>query len=470
MKVSIQNLGAVKQAEIEIKPLTVFVGENGTGKTWAAYALAGILGRVGYSNFTVSYLHQKLANPPEFPEIEQAVQQVIEEGTARIDVVEFAEKYLLVFLNAIAVHARQWLPAFLGTPQSDFSELRFVFKELSMSLAIGTLMDLPLRQGWAVGKDNEPKLSLLKSRGERYLYIVTTSSDVQSIMPVSAFRENIIQQVFLLLHWSVDSNAVSFVVERTALPTLLPNTPDFLQRMDVFANPWSEGMAVPTQNDSTFVLSSTLQLVSEGKDAIALQQEDRQSYVRLSQLLEEDVLLGRVSYKQVPMTNYWELYYDFGKGHPLELRAASSMVKQLALLVLYLRYLAQKNDVIVIDEPEMNLHPEAQARMTEFLCMLVNAGLNVIVTTHSSYIVDHLANLLKAAKSSDKAELAERFFLKDERAFIAQDKVSVYQFEDGSAHSILDEDGYIDWQTFSDVSERMLRLADIVEDYQGAVV
>ena len=43
MKVEIRNLGVIKKAEIDLKPLTVFIGRNGTGKTWTAYTLASIL-------------------------------------------------------------------------------------------------------------------------------------------------------------------------------------------------------------------------------------------------------------------------------------------------------------------------------------------------------------------------------------------------------------------------------------------
>ncbi len=44
MKVTIKNLGAVREAEIELKPLTVFVGPNNTGKTWTAYIVSAIFG------------------------------------------------------------------------------------------------------------------------------------------------------------------------------------------------------------------------------------------------------------------------------------------------------------------------------------------------------------------------------------------------------------------------------------------
>jgi polynucleotide 5'-kinase involved in rRNA processing len=47
MKITISNLGVVKKAEIDVKPLTILVGENNTGKTWLAYTLAGTLGQYG---------------------------------------------------------------------------------------------------------------------------------------------------------------------------------------------------------------------------------------------------------------------------------------------------------------------------------------------------------------------------------------------------------------------------------------
>ncbi|WP_165774562.1 AAA family ATPase [Candidatus Viridilinea mediisalina] len=42
MKAIIQNLGSVSAAEIELKPLTIFVGPNNAGKTWTAYTLASL--------------------------------------------------------------------------------------------------------------------------------------------------------------------------------------------------------------------------------------------------------------------------------------------------------------------------------------------------------------------------------------------------------------------------------------------
>jgi predicted ATPase len=50
MKVEICHLGVINSASIELKPLTVFIGENSTGKTWrlAHYSLS--LGNMALKN------------------------------------------------------------------------------------------------------------------------------------------------------------------------------------------------------------------------------------------------------------------------------------------------------------------------------------------------------------------------------------------------------------------------------------
>ena len=43
MKISVENLGVLKQAEFELGDLTIICGSNNTGKTYATYALYGFL-------------------------------------------------------------------------------------------------------------------------------------------------------------------------------------------------------------------------------------------------------------------------------------------------------------------------------------------------------------------------------------------------------------------------------------------
>ena len=43
MKISIENLGVLRKAEFELGELTLICGKNNTGKTYATYALLGLI-------------------------------------------------------------------------------------------------------------------------------------------------------------------------------------------------------------------------------------------------------------------------------------------------------------------------------------------------------------------------------------------------------------------------------------------
>ena len=72
----------------------------------------------------------------------------------------------------------------------------------------------------------------------------------------------------------------------------------------------------------------------------------------------------------------------------------SSSVRALADLWLFLRYYAQEGDLLIIDEPELNLHPKNQRFMARLLAMISRAGINVLITTHSEYILRELNCLI----------------------------------------------------------------------------
>jgi predicted ATPase len=176
----------------------------------------------------------------------------------------------------------------------------------------------------------------------------------------------------------------------------------------------------------------------------------------LAEIAEQEVLGGSVNFKpRAGDLGLGEAFFSYAKGRELEVQAASSMVRELAPVLLCLKGGAWVGDWFVIDEPEMNLHPRAQAAVAEFLCLLVNSGLRVLISTHSPYIVDHVANLIAGAKDSDKKGLAEHFYLRRADAFIEREKVSISLFDKGTVTNILTEDGNVDWGTFSDVSTEL---------------
>jgi hypothetical protein len=120
------------------------------------------------------------------------------------------------------------------------------------------------------------------------------------------------------------------------------------------------------------------------------------------------------------------LSYQYDKDNALPITIASSSVKSLYHLDLYINNLAKKNDILLIDEPELNLHPDNQRKMARVIARLVNAGVKVLLTTHSDYLVRELNNAIMLSNElPDKQSIMEANQLV-KTDILTPDQVSAY--------------------------------------------
>jgi len=451
MKLEIRNLGVVEKAEIDLKPLTVFIGRNGEGKTWAAYTLSAILGQQGSENYLKAYLDGKTQQT--YLIIDSALQQLLDEGNAQIDMIQFANDCAETYINDVARLAPNWMRYFMATERADFENLQVDFKLEETKLEF-------LERIKSVSVQREISLGLLnsvKESGETILYFYSGGGKDLNKLPIKAIKQFISQEIFQMLHGSIYDYIYTFPTERTTFITFPFSS--FRVREIRGEEPLKERekselgrRGTPLLEPVKRFLEMILTIYQKKDREEEIKENPRlQEYINLADFLEKEILQGKVGFETSELRK--ELLFQPKESTKLEMPIVSSMVKELAPLVLCLRYLVEPNELLIIDEPEMNLHPAAQVEIAEFLAMLVNAGLHVLITTHSPYIVDHLANLMQAAKHEDPDSIKEIFYLERTDAFIPQEKVSVYLFEDGTAKNIVSEEGTINWETFGNVSD-----------------
>ena len=77
------------------------------------------------------------------------------------------------------------------------------------------------------------------------------------------------------------------------------------------------------------------------------------------------------------------------------------MVSELAPVVLYLRHVVAPTDLLIIDEPESHLHPAMQVAFTRQVASIVRAGVRVILTTHSEWVLEELGNVVGRGRLAD---------------------------------------------------------------------
>ena len=115
----------------------------------------------------------------------------------------------------------------------------------------------------------------------------------------------------------------------------------------------------------------------------------------LAKQFEESLLAGRVRVERSEANYPSFLYRPEGWEEDLPLMRTSSMVSELAPVVLYLRHVVRSGDVLIVEEPEAHLHPAMQAKFARELARLVRAGVRVVLTTHSEWLLEQIGNLVR---------------------------------------------------------------------------
>ena len=161
-----------------------------------------------------------------------------------------------------------------------------------------------------------------------------------------------------------------------------------------------------------------------------------------------------------------EKYFD------IPLHIASSSARGLSDLYFFLRHKAEKNTLLIIDEPESHLDTHNQRLLARLLASIVRVGLKVLVTTHSDYLIKEINNLIMLSRPfAGKADLAKKFkYSKNE--FLTPDSVRAYVAENNGLTSCRVDDFGIDMpvfdKTIDDINRTSNELASRLSQDSGA--
>lgn len=144
----------------------------------------------------------------------------------------------------------------------------------------------------------------------------------------------------------------------------------------------------------------------------------------------------------------------------LPLSQTASGLQAAIPLYLILKYFSSKQAILfAIEEPELNLYPETQKNIVEYIIQqCTNKNNKLVITTHSPYILTALNNLIQANNV-----VKAKPFLKDKvNQIIPSDKwldferVAVYSIENGIARNMMNEElKVIDATIIDEVSEKL---------------
>ena len=149
-----------------------------------------------------------------------------------------------------------------------------------------------------------------------------------------------------------------------------------------------------------------------------------------------------------------QIIYKSENDLELNMGLVSSTVKTLAGFFLYLKYQAQKGDVVFIDEIELNLHPENQRKIMKLINYLSKQGIKFIISTHSPIITEEIDNMLLFEKVKDKinSEEMKEYEINSEYGLKTSD-INVFHLHNKTVEKIKEKNGEFEIETFNTVLE-----------------
>lgn len=450
MKLTVKNFGPIREARnIDISPMTIFVGPSNTGKSYLAMLIYSIFKVISDEEFTWELAHLSRGEKKYF---RKSSDKPRKSGNSTLEEIEAS------FI--------EWTHSISGAWRYQFD---YCFGEEGRKM----IARKDGNNGLSVTiSDNENQLSLnltspgqsiLRSRKKQKIYecvtlrfsdyIEESSSEeiaggyddelLYSPRFVRSYSHTILEQFqHTLLPWkpletSIDAYYLpairSGIVQTygTVISSLISRHPKEGLSMVPSSIPSLNGVIADSMiklanidEERTKIIKPLHRYIKSHRrfDEHNLLRNETETIEKIGANIEAGILSGEIRISK-PRVGISDFYYEFtrdNKEYSIPLIRASSSVAEIAPVSLFIRRYVCPGDLFIVEEPETNLHPAAQRKISDGLVQLANAGVKVLVTTHSDNILEQVSNFIYAADISD-SKLTK----------LDEEKCSVYLFKSG---------------------------------------
>lgn len=416
MKLQIKNIGQIREAEIDLnKDFIILCGANNTGKTYLAYTVYGLY----------RYAQEKFANQRIIDNIQEEIDAVLLNGNAEIDLQEVLHSKKDIIFNQLEEKYINYLPTVFSTV-TDF------FEKTSISLIIqsdelnNNLLNASITHNLGLGST---QVILKKEKGSFKLNIVLLKEKQEDIFPNDLISYIINQNVLNVILETIFSNVHISTAERLAINLFSKELSEKRHKLiDQMLELNKKENPMNFLEDQVSRYSLPIRDSLNFAERLDVLQKRKSPYVLLADQIEKTILGGKMKVSKTGEVQFIPTESKLNLG----IHLTASVVKSLASLIFYCRHVAQPNDFLIIDEPELNLHPDNQRKIARVLAQMVNAGIKIMISTHSDYLMRELNNLMMLnVQGNDKKvnQLIKKYgYQKDQ--LLDYRKVGVYLFTD----------------------------------------
>lgn len=396
MRVKLQNIGLVREAELAVTDLMVIMGPNNSGKsTIASTVYAFVKSAASIRNPFAILRQDPIGQSSASRPATEAVDRVFSADSNLTP--EEAAKQLSPILTELVLSTlgKSWAAAIENANASVLPDLatrtsrRLPLKLTASCEDLGWSVTVSLR-GDDVTVKVTPPTKPIQLPAESIAYLRRMTSE-QEFSPHSIYFMELLSDLAPILLRSVPRGAHYLPAARAGL---------LQSHRLVAAAMWQRAPMVGLGELTMPALSGVIaDFVSE----ILLAEQPRprrkggqgtQNIQKIANLIEEEVLGGKVI-RTKSSSGYPEIEFRDATGtYPLH--RTSSMISEVSPIVLLFRMAADPGDLLLIEEPESHLHPQSQTRLAAALYR-ASTTTPLLITTHSDFFLSKLNNELRHA-------------------------------------------------------------------------
>lgn len=418
MRFAFSNVGRIRSGAVDLKDLTVICGRNNSGKTYATYAIHAFLRNFG-----------NLARANIVSEYTDVLQK---QGAVSLPLKGAFEHRDLGYKKA-SERLVENLCTYFSVSEDFFEDARIQVSAPDWLNEDGLLSSSAIFSGAGYRG--------VKESGSSELIITSEKTEVQ--LPASYARNEFGQWVAQAGIGFCLPTPFAITSERTGV-SLFYKDLDLSRNRVIEKMLQAEGKEVNLfdlvlKNSSRYALPVRENIDAvRGYEAISKQRSflmDEDPADVLGAL--DDLLGGGFAVEQEGLSYYFKIK-GVRKRKRVPIYVASSAVKSLLLLNLFIRHQAASNSLLIIDEPELNLHPANQRKIAGLLVRLVNSGVRILMTTHSDFILREIS--ARVALSSVKEDGNAQKYMKanglTEFDLIDSARVGAFSADDGHVEPV----------------------------------
>lgn len=427
MIVEIKNFGPIESFTFDLnKDLHFIIGENGVGKSYASYCLYCVLKNIDRSPLAnlndtdlselirakakEYYVQLQSLSSKEFIDLSEDFGHILKTALSKAFIPNLNKSLTNTFSslsNTINQFSKQ--PYSIKIENNDFEILIASNEQGGAFLNSCKIKDKITVYGGSKKKLEFPiYVNEQKRTISSYNYTPKDGFELFWMEVLSCLRIYYIdlQGIFRDHHRELLFLPASRSGLYQGLKALSPAFVALSQNRDLLPNPTLEIPTLAEPLSDYFIRLSTINPLTINSDL----------ELWITSELERHIIQGRIQYDR-ENNMIWFRPNEAG-SLKLTLADSSSMVMELAPIVLFLRHIVSnqpveefnetpilpnvRKSVLFIEEPEAHVHPQLQIKLMEIIAKLIDFDIKVVLTSHSDYMFHMLNNMILDHKINHK--------------------------------------------------------------------